>query len=110
MTCLLLKRTVKIALIHFLNEGLLSATQDIFSPIKSQKLKTFSDQVKPKRKAKVAGKDVILYNNNRLLARLLVLGQSRASLKTRFDKLKPGLLVHPPHQDIDVPRLESGKR
>lgn len=63
-------------LLDFLSKRLISATQDVFAPIKSQKLKTISDQVKPKAQSNT-GKAVILHNNKNFLSKLSVLGQSR---------------------------------
>ena len=61
---------------EFMDQRLLSKSVDIFAPIKSQKLKTFNDQVKPKKKS-AAGKEVILRADKKLFSRLLILGQSR---------------------------------
>lgn len=59
-----------------MDQRLLSNSVDIFAPIKSQKLKTFNDQVKPPKKS-AAGKEVILRADKKLFSRLLILGQSR---------------------------------
>ena len=61
---------------EFIDQRLLSKSVDIFAPIKSQKLKTFKDQVKQKKKS-AAGKEVILRADKKLFSRLLILGQSR---------------------------------
>lgn len=66
----------EITVMDFLNQQLLSATQVIFYSIKTWKLKTFSDQVKLKIKAQVAGKDVFRHNDKSLFTKLLVLGES----------------------------------
>lgn len=60
---------------EFMDQRLLSRSVDIFSPIKAQKLKTFSDKSKEKKCA--AGKDVILCADNKLFSRLLIIGQRR---------------------------------
>lgn len=60
----------------FMYQRLLSPSVDIFAPIKAQKLKTFSDQAKTKKKS-AAGKEVILRADKKLFSRLLVIGQSR---------------------------------
>lgn len=61
---------------EFIDQRLLSRSVDIFAPIKAQKLKTFSDQAKTKKKS-AAGKDVILRADKKLFSRLLIIGQSR---------------------------------
>ncbi|KAL1268455.1 hypothetical protein QQF64_033818 [Cirrhinus molitorella] len=61
---------------EFMDQRLLSQSVDIFAPINKQKLKTFSDQAKTKKKS-VAGKEVILRADKKLFSRLLIIGQSR---------------------------------
>lgn len=61
---------------EFMYQRLLSPSVEIFAPIKAQKLKTFSDQAKTKRKS-AAGKEVILRADKKLFSRLLIIGQSR---------------------------------
>ncbi|XP_056105946.1 uncharacterized protein LOC130084505 [Rhinichthys klamathensis goyatoka] len=61
---------------EFMDQRLFSPSVDIFAPIKTQKLKTFSDQAKTKKKS-AAGKEVILRADKKLFSRLLVIGQSR---------------------------------
>ena len=50
----------------FMDQRLLSPSVDIFAPIKTQKLKTFSDQAKTKKKS-AGGKEVILRADKKLL-------------------------------------------
>ncbi|KAL1251048.1 hypothetical protein QQF64_018844 [Cirrhinus molitorella] len=61
---------------EFMDQRLLSQSVDIFAPINKQKLKTFSDQAKTKKKS-AAGKEVILRADKKLFSRLLIIGQSR---------------------------------
>ncbi|GAA6102813.1 uncharacterized protein LOC111194822 [Tachysurus ichikawai] len=61
---------------EFMDQRLISQSVDVFAPIKTQKLKTFSDQAKTK-KTSTAGKEVILRADKKLFSRLLLVGQSR---------------------------------
>lgn len=65
------KKAVK----EFMDQRLLSRSVDIFSPITVQKLKTFSDLAKAKKKSS-AGKDVILRADKKLFSRLLIVVQT----------------------------------
>lgn len=66
------KKVVK----EFMDQRLLSRSVDIFSPITVQKLKTFSDLAKAKKKS-AAGMDVILRADKKLFSRLLIIVQTR---------------------------------
>lgn len=65
------------ALKNFIQDRVQSSKTDFFSPIKSLKLTTFGDQMKKSSKTK-DGNQVILKNDRRLFARLLVISQSRS--------------------------------
>lgn len=67
----------EVALKDFVQDRILSSKTDFFSPIKSMKLATFGDQMKKSTKTK-EGKSVVLKNDHKLFARLLVISQNRA--------------------------------
>ncbi|KAK6168840.1 hypothetical protein SNE40_020012 [Patella caerulea] len=61
----------------FIRDRLINKNDDIFSPIQSMKIKTFSTLLKLKQQKHSTGKDINLKNDRNLFPRLLVIGQNR---------------------------------
>lgn len=62
------------SVMDFMQNHVIGSSGDIFSPIKSKKLKTFSSRSKSKN---VASQESVLQNDKKLFTRLLIIGQSR---------------------------------
>ncbi|XP_049332864.1 uncharacterized protein LOC111197609 isoform X2 [Astyanax mexicanus] len=79
---------------EFISQRLLTPSVDIFAPIKAQKLKTFSDQAKTKKRP-AASKDVILCADKKLFSRLLIIGQSRKTDLREILSYSLGIVSYP---------------